>query len=97
MGDFTNRIEYLEIATTGSAIPDFGDLSSARANPNGAGSRVRGLYVGGRTDASTRSNVIDMITMSTLGNAQDFGDLTGARSLGTAGSNATRACYCRRI
>ena len=92
VGDFTNRIEYLEIATTGSAIPDFGDLSSARANPNGAaGSRVRGLYAGGRTDASTRSNVIDMITMATLGNAQDFGDLTGARSLGTAGSNATRA------
>jgi hypothetical protein len=92
VSDFSNRIEYLEIATSGSAIPDFGDLSSARANPNGAaGSRVRGLYVGGRTDASTRSNVIDMITMSTLGNAQDFGDLTGARSLGTAGSNATRA------
>ena len=92
VSDFSNRIEYLEIASSGSAIPDFGDLSSARANPNGAaGSRVRGLYVGGRTDASTRSNVIDMITMSTLGNAQDFGDLTGARSLGTAGSNATRA------
>ena len=92
VGDFTNRIEYLEIASSGSAIPDFGDLSSARANPNGAaGSKVRGLYAGGRTDASTRSNTIDMITMSTLGNAQDFGDLTGARSLGTAGSNATRA------
>ena len=94
VGDFSNRIEYLEIASAGSTIPDFGDLSSARANPNGAaGSKVRGLYAGGRIDASTRSNTIDMITMSTLGSTADFGDLTGARSLGTAGSNATRAVF----
>ena len=94
VSDFSNRIEYLEIASAGSAIPDFGDLSSARANPNGAaGSKVRGLYAGGRTDASVRSNTIDMITMATLGSTNDFGDLTGARSLGTAGSNATRAVF----
>ena len=89
--DFTNRIEYFEIASTGSSIPDFGDLSAVRASMNGAaGSSTRGIYCGGRTDASTRTNVIEYVTMATLGNAVDFGDLTLAVSLGTAGSNGSR-------
>jgi len=89
--DFTNRIEYFEIASTGSSIPDFGDLSAVRASTNGAaGSSTRGIYCGGRTDASTRTNLMEFVTMSTLGNASDFGDLSITKSLGTAGSNSTR-------
>jgi len=89
--DFVNTIEYLTIASTGSAIPNFGDLSAVRASINGAaGSSTRGIYCGGRTDASTRTNLIEFVTISTLGNASDFGDLSITKSLGTAGSNSTR-------
>ena len=89
--DFTNRIEYFDIASTGTTIPDFGDLSAVRASTNGAaGSSTRGIYCGGRTDASTRTNLMEFVTMSTLGNASDFGDLSITKSLGTAGSNSTR-------
>ena len=54
------------------------------------GGRGRGITGGGMTGAGSQ-NIMDFIEIATLGNAQDFGDLTGARSLGTAGSNATRA------
>ena len=44
------------------------------------GGRNRGVHGGGRVSpGSTNSNIIDFITISTLGDALDFGDLTEAR------------------
>ncbi len=43
------------------------------------GGRNRGIHGGGNT-SPTLYNVIDYITISTLGDAQDFGDLTEARN-----------------
>ena len=42
-----------------------------------ASSSVRGIFAGGYSPSNT--NTIDYVTFSTLGNAQDFGDLTSAK------------------
>ena len=83
-GGFPNTatIDYIQIATTGNA-QDFGDLTVARGNGfGGCGSATRGLFGGGgigSPGSATFYNVIDFITISTLGNASDFGDLFSGR------------------
>ena len=51
----------------------------------------RGLFMGDAIGA-VYSNVIDYITVSTTGNAIDFGDLTQARSALGSCASTTRAC-----
>ena len=76
-GGSTNVIQYITIASTGDAV-DFGDSTRAHQSQGGLASSVRGVFGGGYTDspAATYSNTIDYITIATLGNAADFGDLT---------------------
>ena len=77
---------------TGNAV-DFGDLPySADAQIEGVcGSPIRGIAAGGNT--GSKINNISYITLTTLGNAQDFGDLTLARGTAGSGSNATRGVF----
>ena len=84
-------IDYVNIATKANGI-NFGDLSLSRRQGAGLGSPTRGVFTGGYLHASPflRYNVIDYITMSSEGNAIDFGDLTSIRGAIGAGSNATR-------
>jgi len=66
--------------TTTERFPDFGAVDAASA---------RGVFAGGLVEPSpTRLNTIDYITISTLGNAQDFGDLVDLSQYpgGVAGS-----------
>ena len=51
---------------------DFGDLTMARYGGSGCSDATRGVFLGG---SGTESNVIDYITIQTLGNATNFGDL----------------------
>jgi len=90
-----NIIDYVTIASAGNAT-DFGDLTSARRCSNsGAGSSTRALFSGGTTPGtSDYVNTIDYVTTGSTGNATDFGDLTVARSYGSALSSSTRAVYC---
>ena len=91
----TNAIEYITISSTGNSI-SFGSLTQIRSYGGGAASSTRGLIGGGRYDTpvATWYNVIDYITTSTTGNAQDFGDLTLGRGEGVAGlSNSTRGVF----
>ena len=84
-------IDFINIATTGDA-QDFGDLASNRGGPQRgqAGSRVRGLAMGGNSTISTVASV----TIASTGNATDTGNiLTVGRRLGAGGSNQTRALY----
>ncbi len=71
-----NVIQYITIATTGNA-QDFGDMSSARHNPYGISSGIRGLAGGGNNPSQT--NAIDWITIATQGNSLNWGDLTSAQ------------------
>ena len=56
------------------------------------GTGVRGLTMSSNDGAAgSESNVIEFITISTLGNSQDFGDLNIAARQGTGFSSRTRA------
>ena len=62
---------------------DFGNLGRKTDAELGNGcNHVRGVLAGGfATPAATSVNNIDFITITTLGDAQDFGDLSQATSL----------------
>jgi hypothetical protein len=73
-----NTIEYITIASEGQNTQDFGDLSAAKRRLSAVSSSTRGVFAGG----APSTNVIEFITISTLGNAADFGDLfTGRYSM----------------
>lgn len=85
-----NAISYLTISTTGDAI-FFGDLTLSRASNASFSSSTRGVWASGALAApnTSYSNVIDYVTISSLGNAVDFGDTTSTGD--SAGcSNSTR-------
>jgi len=91
----TNVIQYITIASTGNGV-DFGDINTLTANSKGCSSTTRGVFAGGATPGSpvsTYLNIIEYVTISTLGNSIDFGDLTQARLGSGAVSNATRGIF----
>ena len=86
IGDFpaqTNTLEFITISSTGNAT-DFGDSTSARMGGACPSSKTRGLFGGGNggAPAYTSTNIIDFITFSSTGNAQDFGDLSEPHDYG---------------
>jgi len=90
-------IDYLTISSTGNAS-DFGDLTVAKAWAGMCSNATnnRGIYAGGQTSGAAAQNVIEYVTISSTGDATDFGDLTTARRYGVPGlSNGTndRGCF----
>jgi len=77
------------MATTGDAA-DFGNLSVAQREQAGGGNTTRGLIAGGYT-APAGLNTISYITVASLGNTQDFGDMTVGGS-GRGGTSNTVNC-----
>jgi hypothetical protein len=89
-----NEIDFVTIASTGNAT-DFGNLSVARDTPGAHSNETRGLFGGGSPgpvgiNVIGTSNIIDFVTISTLGNAQDFGDLDGNKNKADGCSSKTR-------
>ena len=86
-----NVIQYITIANLGNTL-DFGDLvANSGDGIQGAGScssPTRGITFGG--GVPTTINEINYITIGTLGNSVDFGDLSAARYLGQGVSSSTR-------
>jgi hypothetical protein len=92
---FLNGIDFVTVSTLGNAA-SFGDLSAAKGIGGGCSNSTRGLFGGGTTNPGTagdRSNTIEYITIATLGNAIDFGDLTQARQNFGSGSSKTRGFW----
>lgn len=88
--DGRNIIDYITISTTGDA-QYFGDLTfiSAFSTAISNGTDNRGLIMGSYDNTGPYMlNNIDYITISSLGNAQDFGDLSIARYYASSTSNA---------
>ena len=92
----TNVMQYLSIATTGDT-GDFGDLTRKKyASMGGISSRTRGILPGGYFynqpgGPGTYIDDMDVITISILGNASDFGNLSqGNRAEPGSASNETR-------
>ena len=74
-------IQFITIATKGDS-QDFGNLTEKTSRASGLSNSTRGIIAGGFHDgspASVRVNVIEFVTIATLGDATDFGDLTNAR------------------
>ena len=73
-----NYIDFITISTLGISA-DFGDLLATRSPNQGVMSNaVRGLAFGGGAPGPVGgdTNTIEFITIATLGNAQDFGDMS---------------------
>lgn len=66
-----------------------GNVGGAGSN---AGTGTRGLFAGGfiSPTGTARTNIIDYITISTLGDAQDFGDRTHVSDTCACAASATR-------
>ena len=78
-GNFSNTISFVTIASAGNA-QDFGGLIEIFYGGSGLSSATRGLIGGGYNPNSLQAsnsaiNVIQAITISSLGNTTDFGDL----------------------
>jgi len=87
-----NTINYFALAATGSGI-DFGDATFSGGSQGMAGaSSTRGVFGGTFISPAANAN-LDFITISTLGNGADFGDLTTAKYAGSGASNSTRAVF----
>ena len=86
-----DEIEYVTIASTGDSI-DFGNLQQGKEDASGASNGVRGLFMGGGDHPGPANvfNQIDYVTIASLGNANDFGDLITARRHHAGFSSHTR-------
>ena len=90
----TNIIDYINVDSTGDAV-DFGDLTLARSHMNDSvASRVRGVFGPGYLPSSPNTtNVLDYVTISSTGNATDFGDATFAGYTQGAAGSSTRGIW----
>ena len=91
-----DTIDYATIQSAGNFI-DFGNLTQGRlTHGNGVSSPTRGVWGGGAIydgpNAVTQTT-IDFITISSTGNAADFGDLTHNRKAVTGCANAVRGIW----
>ena len=88
-------IDFVTMQSTGNAV-DFGNLLTAKQTDGSFSSPTRGFWVGGASgsspdyDASTSGTVINFITTSSTGNAQDFGDLINGTYAKVGASNSIR-------
>ena len=89
---FLSVIQYHTIQSTGDSVT-FGDLSAPRRGASGVMSSIRGVFCGGAEPGSptTFVDTLEFITMSTLGDAISFGELSlEDRSNMGCCSNSTR-------
>ena len=89
-------IEYVTTSTLGNAA-DFGSVTGDdRSSGGGGGNAVRGVFGGGAAPnqpSYTPQDEIHFITIATLGNSIDFGNLNDAVSNCSACSSPTRVVF----
>ena len=88
-GSFLPTISSFEHATQGQGNY-FGDLTVGGQGNTAFSSRIYGFNAGRRTPSTNPDNIIDYVTISSIGNAIDFGDMTNQRRLGASFSSSTR-------
>ena len=90
--NYTNTIDYITIATPGNAS-DFGDLTKTMSGMAGMSNYYRGVMAGGVRAYNSQGYItthdeIQYITIQTLGNAADFGEMV-IRQYYNGGSSGT--------
>ena len=93
-GATVNVIDYIQFSTLGNAL-DFGDLFTGRYVPGSFSSPTRGIWGGGVGVGPTYSlqKSIEFVTISSTGNAINFGDLTQTKAQNSGCSNSTRGLF----
>ena len=88
------KIGYIQISTLGDSL-EFGNLSAVRRYPLACSSPIRGFFTGGNSAPTTAlRRQIDTVTISSLGDAIDFGDCTVNHAGAGAGcSNNVRGLF----
>ena len=89
-----NVIDYVEIMTTGNAL-DFGDCTEQASWVSCNNSTTRAIRMGGENSVAPsnqggRLDTIDFVTISSKGNAVDFGTMSMKRGETASCSSATR-------
>tara|TARA_B100001113_G_scaffold183330_1_gene150207 strand:+ start:35 stop:1168 length:1134 start_codon:yes stop_codon:yes gene_type:complete len=94
VSDYSNHISYINVDTTGDAT-DFGNLTAGVGNGMfGYASRTRGLFGCGYDGGpNTSTNIIGYVTISSTGNAIDFGDAAYKVEGAVGLSNETRGIH----
>ena len=89
-GGNQNFLEFVTIATTGNG-QDFGGVSTLFRYGAGISNSTRGLICGAYqgSGASGTLNTIQYLTIATLGDTLDFGDMTNNSGNGVQGMGAT--------
>ena len=93
---YVTNINFITTSTQGNAAY-FGDLSTAGQDTQGSSicsNAIRGINMGGGTSAPV-TNTIEYLTLATLGDAKEFGDLSA--TAGGYGSNAASPTRCVRM
>ena len=93
-----DTIEYVTISHAGNAT-DFGNLTFGHSNTASCCNATRGLIAGGYTfpsPATVYYNTIEYVTIASLGNATDFGDLTLTGTQPAGVSSPTRGVFAGR-
>ena len=87
-----NDIDFVTIASKGNAS-DFGDMNYNAFDTCGASNQTRGLFLGGSPSGSENDGRVDVdyVTISSTGNAKDFGDLFLNCMTAGSGANPVRA------
>jgi hypothetical protein len=86
------HLEYYRGDTIGWVEVEASNDELGGGTGSNTGTGNRGLYMGGATP--TYLDVIDYITISTLGNTQDFGNLTSVKTSTNAFGSRTRGATC---
>jgi len=93
-GARTNRIAGFTYSSTGSHVDFSSTVSTACQSSIGVSNETRGLcFIGNPFPASGFLPTIEHVTISSVGNAVDFGDLSGAIASGVAFSSSVRGVY----
>ena len=91
----SKTIEVITFATRGNGTL-YGELSSTRQSLQGLSSNTRGVFGGGNPGSpapNNKTDTMEYITIATLGNVVDFGNLTSAMSSQMGSSNNTRGIF----
>ena len=89
------NIQYVTIASTGNAVDSGADLSEQMVYGGCAASPTKGIIGWGDGSGSPgRKNLIEYVTIASLGNSQTFGELSVLDvATNVAGSNSTRIIW----
>ena len=85
-------IESITISSTGNSVNSGFNLTTVRVYFSAFSNSVRGVVAGGLTNGSSGSetNTLEYVTISSLSNSIDFGDLSAAKPYTASTSSSTR-------